>query len=640
LAQSYADPCLQAPYLESFRQGRITQHADIYDGSVNPCAVKFLEQLQVRANLVVPIRRQNYLWGLLIAHQCGSTRQWQPLEIDLLKNLTTQLGIALHQAELHQQLQDEITERKRTEQSLRKNQAQLQQQLAEIEAIYQTAPIGLSILDADLRFIRINQRLAEINGLPIEAHLGRSLRELLPDLANAAEQILRPIIETGEPRLNVEMEGETPAQPGVQRNWLEHFLPLKDNGKTIGISIVCEETTEQKRIEQEREQILSRERAAREAAERANRIKDEFLAVLSHELRTPLNPILGWAKLLQVSQLGPEKVSEALISIERNAKLLNQLIEDLLDLAGILQGQLKLQVAPVDLAEVIQSAVETVKLSADNKEISLQTKLSSIRKASGDSGRLQQIVWNILSNAIKFTPRGGQVNLSLEQVEDLALITVSDTGKGISPEFLPHIFESFIQEDYSITRQYGGLGLGLAIVRQLVEAHGGTITATSQGKGTGATFSVYLPLVTETIQTQPNMPTSKTTTDLQGSRILVVDDEPDICTLLTVLLSHYGATVMAVNSAAEVLAALPTFQPDFLVNDIGLPDVDGYRLIQQIRALPSEQLSQIPAIALTAYARDEDKQRALDSGYQLHLTKPVEPEQLLEAIISVLNSRS
>ena len=402
--------------------------------------------------------------------------------------------------------------------------------------------------------------------------------------------------------------------------------PLRFIGTVLDI-------TKQKQAEAEREQLLEQEQAAREAAERANRVKDEFLAILSHELRSPLNPILGWTKLLQTRKFDETKMAQALATIERNAKLQTQLIDDLLDVAKILRGKLSLNTTSVNLSFVIEAAIDTVRTTAVAKSISLHSVLPNIGQVLGDAARLQQIVWNLLSNAIKFTPNHGQVNITLERVGDRAEITVTDTGKGINPDFLPYIFESFRQEDASIARKYGGLGLGLAIVRQLVEAHGGTITANSPGEGLGATFTVRLPLLNVEPEIKKLDELPQQALDLTGIRVLAVDDDPDARELLTALLSQYGADVLTVASAAQVLTNLEAFQPDVLVSDIGMPEVDGYTLIRQVRALPPQRGGQIPAIALTAYAREDDRWRAITSGYQRHVTKPLEPEQLVQAVM-------
>ncbi|MCF2149248.1 ATP-binding protein [Desmonostoc muscorum LEGE 12446] len=401
-----------------------------------------------------------------------------------------------------------------------------------------------------------------------------------------------------------------------------------------------QEIDERHRAEAEREQLLAREQVAREQAEAANRIKDEFLAVLSHELRSPLNPILGWAKLLQSGTLDEQKTKHALATIERNANLQTQLIGDLLDISRILQGKLNLNIGEVDLATTIQSAMETVCLAAQAKSIQIQTVLNeAIGKVAGDSGRLQQIIWNLLTNAIKFTPEGGQVEVRLEQVGSDAQIVVRDTGKGISADFLPYVFDHFRQEEGATTRKFGGLGLGLAIVRHLTELHGGWVTAQSPGIGQGATFIVRIPLMKVArldIESSPNSLThGLATSPLAGLCILVVDDDADTCDYLSFVLEQAGATVILAASADEALQVLVQSTPDILLSDIGMPDMDGYMLIRQVRSLPLEQGGQIPAIALTAYAGEINQQQAIAAGFQKHLSKPVEPEYLLRTITSL-----
>jgi CheY-like chemotaxis protein/anti-sigma regulatory factor (Ser/Thr protein kinase) len=294
---------------------------------------------------------------------------------------------------------------------------------------------------------------------------------------------------------------------------------------------------------------------------------------------------------------------------------------------------------PVNLAFVIESALDTVRTASVSKSIELHSVLPNLGQVSGDSGRLQQIVWNLLSNAIKFTPRGGRVEIRLERLGDQAQITVSDTGKGINPDFLPHIFESFRQEDVSTTRKYGGLGLGLAIVRSLVEAHGGTISAESPGEGQGATFIVQLPLLNAEPEMEPVEELSIKELDLTGIRVLTIDDEADVRNLFSVLLNAYGAEVLSVASAAEVLASLESFQPDVLISDIGMPEVDGYTLLQQVRSLPPAKGGQIPAIAMTAYAREEDHQRCLAAGFQQHISKPIDVDRLVQAVWELANQK-
>ncbi|MEG4272168.1 MULTISPECIES: PAS domain S-box protein [unclassified Microcoleus] len=382
-----------------------------------------------------------------------------------------------------------------------------------------------------------------------------------------------------------------------------------------------------------------------EQLRQANRIKDEFLAVLSHELRSPLNPILGWSKLLQTGKLDAAKTAQALATIERNAKLQTELIEDLLDVSKILQGKLSLNIRPVDLALTVESAIETVNLAAAAKSIDIRTVLDpQIGQTLGDSGRLQQVVWNLVSNAVKFTSAGGRVEVNLTRVGDRAQITVADTGIGIAREFLPYVFDYFRQKDGATTRKFGGLGLGLAIVRHLVELHGGTVAADSQGEGQGATFTVSLPLSPKVKGQENSLAgfSERSTADepLSGMRILVVDDEPDMRELISFLLEDAGAEVLSVAVPQEAIAALSNFQPDVLLSDIGMPGMDGYMLLRQVRSLEPERGGLIPAIALTAYAGEFDRQQALQAGFHRHLAKPIEPDQLIKTIAALLSKNS
>jgi len=921
----------------------------------------------------------------------------------------------------------DISDRKQAEMALYESQKTLQRQLAEIETIYQSAPVGLNVLDPDLRFVRINEQLAEINGFPVEEHIGRTIRELLPDLADTAEALLRPIFETGEPLLNVEIRGQTPAQPGVDRIWMENFLPLKDGDRVIGINTVCEEITEQKKVEAElrqsrarlelvlasaefgtwevslasepfiaqprslkhdqiygydtllpewtydtfiahihpddrpfvetsfqhtlathddwsfecriirvdgavrwvwicgsvyrdtlnqsarlmgmiaditdrkqseealiesedflrlgmqvagfalakfdyatntvelspeaaelyglppeelvvsrdrihatfhpderdallhtveqvldpagpgyftqdhrvvwgngevkwltvrkqvffdyvgetpkpshailvaidithrkraeealrrseeryrtlfemmedgfciiqiifdeadipidyrfmelnpafarhtglqnaightarelipdleehwfetygnvaltgepirfengseamqrwfdvyafpigqpenrqvallfkdisdrkiieiqREQLLQREQTARETAERANRMKDEFLAMLSHELRTPLNPILGWSKLLQAPKVDTERLQQGLSAIQRNAKQQAQLVDDLLDISRIIRGTISLNLSVISLDEPIRAALETVRLAAEAKAIDIELSLTpNIGYVRGDASRLQQVVWNLLSNSIKFTPNEGQVTVQLTADDRYAQIQVSDTGKGIHPDFLPYVFELFNQQDSSTTRSFGGLGLGLAIAKRVVEAHGGTINAASAGEGKGATFTVCLPLMPAPRPSTPT-PQEQPASDLANLRILAVDDEVDSLQLVQVLLESEGAIVSTAPSATKALQLLQQSPFDLLISDLGMPRMDGYEFIQQVRTQPSAN-QEVLAIALTAYAGEADQRRVLAAGFQSHLAKPLDPENLLEAIAALIS---
>jgi PAS domain S-box-containing protein len=402
---------------------------------------------------------------------------------------------------------------------------------------------------------------------------------------------------------------------------------------------LLQSTCDQIAIAIERANLMASIQQQAQKLQQANQIKDEFLAVLSHELRSPLNPILGWVRLLQKGKLDPARQAEALATIERNAKLQAQLIEDLLDISRIMQGKLSLTAATVSLTFVISAAVETVRLAAEAKNIQLQLELdSNVASISGDAARLQQVVWNLLTNAVKFTPNGGQVIIELRQVDNLAQIRVIDTGKGINPQFLPYVFEYFRQEDGSTTRKFGGLGLGLAIVRQIVEMHGGKVRAESRGENQGATFIVQLPVMTQTtpLKSEPTDNQVAEEAPLDNIQILLVDDDRDTREFQVFLLEQNGAKVTEVASGLEALQALDQFIPDVLVSDVGMAEMDGYMLMRNIRSRPPNQGGTIPAIALTAYAGEMDYQQAMLAGFQQHISKPIDAAKLLEAITSLV----
>jgi PAS domain S-box-containing protein len=787
----------------------------------------------------------------------------------------------------------DITAQKAEQAAILQQQQTSNRRRAEIEAIYTTAPVGLCFNDTELRYVRINQQLAAINGSPVEQHIGRTVRELLPELADQIEPIYQRVIDSGEPIVNLEVSGMNPAQPGVTRTWLSSYYPLKgEDDRVLGVNVVVQEITELKQreaerkaanqalkrseeryrslfdsidegfcvievlfdeagkaidyrflevnrqfgqqtglkepigktirelvpdiesywaelygevirtgnpvryenaaremnrwfdvyaflfeepekrkvailfrditdrkkteedlrqknailnvinestptpifvknregriiyanpatlaafgksesevlglldreinpsetndtvaendqrimetgqteiveespdgirtylgtkvpyrneagevigligiasditervqFEQERDRILKQEQAAREQAEKANRIKDEFLAVLSHELRTPLNPILGWIRLLQTGRLDDTRIKEALRTIERNAKLQAQLIEDLLDISRIMRGKLALNREAASVAAVISAATETIRLAAEAKQIVVNLKFDRDDYfVFGDAGRLQQVFWNLLSNAVKFTPEQGGVTVFLAQVEHQIEVRITDTGKGISPEFLPYLFEYFRQEDSSTTRKFGGLGLGLAIARQIVELHGGTISAESAGEGQGATFTVRLPAMRSTNSNVPSsdLPVIAEETPLSGIQALVIDDDTDTRDYLSFLLETNGAIVTSVESALQAIRAIEQSPPDIVLSDIGMPEMDGYALIQTIR---KSKHRDIPAIALTAYAGDSDRRQALDAGFQRHVSKPIDPDAVIAIVVELV----
>ncbi|HXM36309.1 MAG TPA: ATP-binding protein, partial [Pyrinomonadaceae bacterium] len=429
---------------------------------------------------------------------------------------------------------------------------------------------------------------------------------------------------------------------GVQR-WAEAFgnLVLSATGEPEKLAGVCMDITDHKRAEEEYRQLLCSEHAARAEAEAANRTKDEFLATLSHELRTPLNAIVGWAGMLRTGKLDDENERHAIEIIDRNAKVQSQLIEDILDVSRIVSGKVRLEVRPVEVTQTIAAAVDSIRLAAQSKNIQLQVIADpAAGLVSGDPDRLQQIVWNLLSNAVKFTPTGGLVQTHLRRSNSDLQIVVKDNGQGISADFLPFVFERFRQADGSLTRTHKGLGLGLAIVRHLAELHGGSVKAASEGEGKGATFTVTLPLLTgwEELPAkglEEPAASRDAVLALSGVRVLAVDDETDARELLTTILVKFGAEVKGAESATEALSILQGWRPDILISDVEMPGLDGYSLIEKIRDLEFENGDYLPAIALTAHARAEDRERALQSGFQIHISKPIAATELKMIVLGL-----
>jgi PAS domain S-box-containing protein len=408
------------------------------------------------------------------------------------------------------------------------------------------------------------------------------------------------------------------------------------------IVLEVRDVTEQQRGEREREMLLESERIARGEAERASRLKDEFVATLSHELRTPLNAILGFAQLLRCTSPDPEKLARGLSIIERNTRLLNELISDLLDVSRIVSGKIRLTPVPLDLLAVIEAGLDGPRAAAEAKGVTLTVAVGPLRApVLGDAGRLAQVISNLASNAIKFTPAGGRVEVMLARRAGRAEIVVSDTGQGIAPEFLPSVFERFRQADASAARRHGGLGLGLSIVKHLVELHGGSVRAESEGVGKGATFTVSLPLQREASRDdgQREEPLRWEAPELAGARVLVVDDEPDAREIARRVLEECGAEIVVAASAIEALDALRAHHPDLLVCDIGMPGLDGYELMRRIRAELAPPDRDVPAVALTAFARASDRDRALDAGFSAHVAKPLEPVELLTTVAALARAR-
>ncbi|MEG4349702.1 PAS domain S-box protein [Microcoleus sp. LAD1_D3] len=570
----------------------------------------------IRALVDVPCLQEGR-WVALLLVTSKVVRHWRPDEVWLMQEVVARLWtVILHAGALHELHESEARFR-----ALADNIAQL-----------------AWMTDATGGIFWYNQRWFDYTGTTLEEMQGWGWQKVHhPEHLDRVVEKFRRCIETGEL-----WEDTFPlrGKDGSYRWFLSRAVAIRDDrGKVLRWCGTNTDITDRKVAEVERERLLAREKAAREEAEQANRVKDEFLAVLSHELRTPLNPIMGWAKLLQSNILTPQKQRYALETIERNAKLQTQLIEDLLDVSGILQGKVSLNILPVDLAEVIGAAIETVRLAAQVKSIQISTQFApNLGSVLGDAGRLQQVVWNLLSNAVKFTPPGGKIAVVLHRVDRNAQITVTDTGKGIEPDFLPYVFDYFRQADSTMTRKFGGLGLGLAIVRHLVELHGGTVKSDSPGEGKGATLTVWIPLMP--VQSQTSLAATappEQSFDLSGIRVLAVDDDADARDLVVFLLEDCGASVTAVANAADALAVLTQSVPDLLLSDIGMPDTDGYMLMRQVRALAPHKGGLVPAIALTAYAGEINYQQALAAGFQRHLSKPLDPDKLVQAILDLLD---
>lgn len=552
----------------------------------------------------------------------------------------------------------------------------------------ENSPLAVIEWDSDARVSRWSESAERLFGWQAHEVIGKHVSDwhfVFDDDVDAVAQV------TYRQRVGTELLG-------VQRNrnytkdnsilyceWYNSVL-RDDTGKMVSVLSLVLDVTAKQLAEEERGALLERERALRQRAEEADRLKDEFLATLSHELRTPLTSILGWATLIRSGEVDrTENLDRALEIIERNARSQARLIDDLLDVSRIITGNLQLEVRPLNLAPIVEAANDALRPAANAKGIQVKTNLDFAHcLISGDTNRLRQVVWNLLMNAIKFTPTGGSVNLSLGRVGNGARLTVSDTGEGISPEFLPYVFHRFRQEEGSISRKAGGLGLGLAVVRHLVELHGGSVNAASGGPGQGSTFQVDLPLAIDRRNAKTGLATvaeargdvitperrrlserrtggrpAKTaasvssgnagaqTVDgldsLAGIRVLLVEDDDDSRDLLSLVLSRCGAEVSSVSSSNEALNSFKQRSPDVVISDIGMAEEDGYALIRKIRTIEGERLdgeSLTPTIALTGYATNADRDRALSAGYQLHVAKPVEPEDLVAAILTLIQPRS
>jgi PAS domain S-box-containing protein len=507
---------------------------------------------------------------------------------------------------------------------------------------------GIFTTDTGLVIRSWNRRLEELSGLAASDVIGRPLFDALPDLAERGLDAHFRAALAGEPRVlshrfhRYLIRGRTRIPEPAQS---ARIAPLEFGGAVIGTITIVDDVSERVASERQMRHQIEAAEAARGVAEEAVRVKDEFLATLSHEIRTPLNAVLGWTKILLGRQVEPAMLTRALQVIDRNAVAQTRLIDDMLDMARIMSGKLRLDMQPIDLAMIAVAAIDVVTPTAAAKGISIHTEIQTSEPwMMGDADRIQQIVWNLLSNAVKFTESGGQVMLVIRREADVLTLTVEDTGRGIAKDFLPLMFERFRQADSSSSRRHGGLGLGLSLVRQLVELHGGQVSATST-EGVGSTFTVTFPGRTELSVDEESAGALDPAATLAGRHVLIVEDQPDARDIIDASLQHYGVQVTTAATSSEALARLDeaiTQQrlPDAIVSDIGLPGEDGYRLMEQLSSRPKSLGGQIPVIAVTAYGRPQDKRRALAAGFRMHLTKPITPAALAAALASVMSPRS
>lgn len=505
-----------------------------------------------------------------------------------------------------------------------------------LSAIVDASPVGIITLNREGRVMTWNPAAEKIYGWSANTVVDRPLPLIPAEEQDYFRASLHRALNKG-PVLNLECQHLRQDDSRVDISL--SLAPLHDGDDHIyGVVMTTVDITLHKQIEEQRQVLLAQERHARAAAESANRVKDEFLAVLSHELRTPLNAIVGWIKLIQKGGLKPQVMQRAFDTIERNAIAQTQLIEDLLDISRIIRGQVNLAITPVDVGRLLRTAVDTLRPAAAAKSIQVNLNLAAENDLTlADGNRLQQVFWNLLSNAIKFTPPGGTVSISGEVIDRHLQIQVQDSGIGIGPEFIPHMFDYFRQADSSTTRSQGGLGLGLAITRRLVELHGGMIQVDSPGIGQGAMFTVMLPMRRTALEAGLGTTPLDASSNLQNVRAMIIDDEPDNQELLGLILEQAGGQVKIACSAREALDLLPTFQPDIVISDIGMPEEDGYSLLQRIRSCSNRGIRNVPAIALTAYATEADREKAFAHGFQDHIAKPFDPAEVVGAVSVLLN---
>jgi len=528
----------------------------------------------------------------------------------------------------------EITAQKRVEDEAREAHQRLTFHV-------QNTPLAVVEWDSDFRVSRWSESAERLFGWKAEEVLGKHVNDwnfVYVEDAEAVEGVRLRQREGSEQQGVISNRNYHKDGSVLHCEWYNSVLRDAD-GQLVSVLSLVLDVTARKQAEEERSQLLAREREARRHAEQADRLKDEFLATLSHELRTPLTAIFGWASLLRSDDVPVEEVAHALEIIERNARAQARLVDELLDVSRIITGNLRVDVRPTDLVAVVELASSGLRPAAQAKNINLQVETDGEPQiVSGDPNRLRQVVWNLVLNAIKFTPKRGTVSVRLVSEGQSVRLVVSDNGEGISEEFLPYVFDRFRQAEGSVSRRQGGLGLGLAVVRHLVELHGGSVGVDSDGPGHGATFTVNLPKLTDEVVTSRIVETADSGTDqprtqkLKGLRVLVVEDDEDSRSLLTMMLQRQGAHVTAVSSSQEALMAIESETPEVLISDIGMPGEDGYELMRKVQQSETEHERIRATIALTGYAGEKDRERALEAGYHVHLAKPIEPVQLVGAI--------
>jgi PAS domain S-box-containing protein len=617
IAGNYPIDSFGPKLLAAYRTGRAVSTSDVgADPNLSPDQRSAYAAIQIGAYIGIPLVKEGEFVAGLAVHT-SEPRAWTLDEVSLAEEVAERTWAAVERARAEAALRDSEELKHRI---LESSQDCIKVLTLDSEIVY-INPGGFCLLEIDDPSLILNTYWQDI-------WQGEDYEKAKTEIAAA---------KAGN---KGQFQAYLPTYKGIPKWWDIIITPVRNTtGQVTQLLAISRDITKQKQAESELERMLAQEQVAREAADRANQIKDEFLAVLSHELRSPLNPILGWSKLLQQRKFDAAKTAMALQTIERNARLQVQLIDDLLDISRILRGKLILTVMPVDMSKVISEALETVRLAAEAKAIEIDTTiLPSIGIVIGDAGRLQQVVWNLLSNAVKFTPHQGQVAITLALDETDAQIQVTDSGKGIGSDFLPYVFEHFRQEDGAITRKFGGLGLGLAIVQQIVELHGGTVAVDSLGEGQGATFTVRIPLAPRSHELPAIQQPSDSTGDLSGIHVLVVDDDADSREFVAFVLEQAGAIVTKVASATKALQVFSQAVPEIVVSDIGMPEMDGYMLMRHIRSLPLEQGGQIPAIALTAYAGEIDLQQAIAAGFQRHIAKPIDPEAVVAIVTELVSS--